>query len=306
MASSMKFMFLVVACLFVLSQYSVAQKSCSYDYMFEGRYATRDYNGNLINPPPPNRPMYIAANSVCHNPAGKFDRSYINVSSIDFNLTIKESIFNFPDCSEKLETSLAFIGLVSQNFYNDAILQRKTIPELKSMIPVVVSSAIDIAREQIDSGSQRVIIPGYIPLGCLPIYKTVFQTKNLAAYGLSHCVKRFNYLTRSHNEQLQAAIAKLARERPNAEVIYADFYNAYLYLLRVARRNGFEIKKACCGRGGDYNYNIKRTCGATDIPQCPDPERHVNFDGVNLSEISHKIMASRLATLILPKLQCRF
>ncbi|KAL9147135.1 hypothetical protein ABFS82_13G154900 [Erythranthe guttata] len=279
MASSMKFMFLVVAFLFFVSQYSVAQKSCAYDYMFEGRYATRDYNGNLINPPPPNRPLYISANSVCHDPA---------------------------DCSDKLETSLAFIGLVSQNFYNDAILQRKTIPELKSMIPVVVSSAIDIAREQIDSGSQRVIIPGYIPLGCLPIYKTVFQTKNLAAYGLSHCLKRFNYLTRSHNEQLQAAIAKLARERPNAVVIYADFYNAYLYLLRVARHNGFEIKKSCCGRGGDYNYNIKRTCGATDIPQCPDPERHVNFDGVNLSEISHKIMASRLATLILPKLQCRF
>ncbi|KAL7130738.1 hypothetical protein ABFS83_13G154000 [Erythranthe nasuta] len=141
MASSMKFMFLVVAfLLFFLSQYSVAQISCPYDYMFEGRYATRDYNGNLINPPPPNRPMYISANSICHDPA---------------------------DCTEKLETSLAFIGLVSQNFYNDAILQKKTIPELKSMIPVVVSSAIDIAREQIDSGSQRVIIPGYIPLGSI-------------------------------------------------------------------------------------------------------------------------------------------
>ncbi|KAL7088151.1 hypothetical protein ACP275_13G110900 [Erythranthe tilingii] len=279
MASPMKFMFLVVAFLFFLSQYSAAQESCPYDYMFEGRYATRDYNGNLINPPPPNRPMYISSNSICRDPA---------------------------DCSEKLATSLAFIGQVSQNFYNDAILQRKTMPELKSMIPVVVSSAIDIAREQIDSGSRRVIIPGYIPLGCLPIYKTVFQTKDLSAYGLSHCLKRFNYFTRSHNEQLQAAIAKLARERPNAVVVYADFYNAYLYLLRVARHDGFEIKKVCCGRGGDYNYNIKRTCGATDIPQCPDPDRHVNFDGVNLSAISHKIMARRLATLIFPKLQCRF
>lgn len=46
-----------------------------------------------------------------------------------------------------------------------------------------------------------------------------------------------------HNEQLQQAIDELKAQNPNTTIIYADYYNAYLWILSKARLLGKGVMK---------------------------------------------------------------
>ncbi|KAL0362946.1 UNVERIFIED_CONTAM: Acetylajmalan esterase [Sesamum calycinum] len=100
--------------------------------------------------------------------------------------------------------------------------------------------------------------------------------------------------------RLQKAIHTLKQEKPNAVVVYADYYNAYQFLLKVATSHGFEREKACCGTGGKYNFNMMRMCGGAGVEVCSHPERYMSWDGVHLTEKGYKIMAAWLLNNIFP------
>ncbi|KAL9147113.1 hypothetical protein ABFS82_13G153200 [Erythranthe guttata] len=236
--------------------------------------------------------------------------SPVTASSLNVQLDWMFSHFNSTclddkDCVEKLRHALFMVGEIGGNDYNYAIFQGKTMDELRSMVPEVVDAVMNATRRVINSGAKRVVIPGNFPIGCLPIYKTAFQTNISTAYDDSQCLKQLNEFAKYHNEQLQEAIEKLVQEKPNAIVVYGDYYNAYEFLLKVARYHGFETEKACCGIGGKYNFNMTRMCGAHGVPVCEDPHRYMSWDGVHLTQKGYRIMAGWLLHNIFPKLQCR-
>ncbi|KAK4439687.1 GDSL esterase/lipase [Sesamum alatum] len=107
------------------------------------------------------------------------------------------------DCVEKLQNALFMVGEIGGNDYNYAIFQGKTMEELRSMVPDVVATIIYAARRVIEIGGKRVVIPGNFPIGCLPIYKTAFQTNISAAYDKKQCLKNLNEFAKYHNEELQ-------------------------------------------------------------------------------------------------------
>lgn len=82
------------------------------------------------------------------------------------------------------------------------------------------------------------VVPGNMPIGCLPVYKTQFLTNISAAYDESRCLKQMNDFAKYHNQQLQQAIHDLKQQNPNATVVYADYYNAYRFLLEHAKSHG--------------------------------------------------------------------
>ena len=84
-------------------------------------------------------------------------------------------------------------------------------------------------------GATRVIVPGNFPIGCLPIYLTGFQSNDSTAYDKFHCLKDLNNLSIHHNNLLKQAIEELRKERPNVMMVYGDYYNAYLKLLRKVK-----------------------------------------------------------------------
>ncbi|KAL0443265.1 UNVERIFIED_CONTAM: GDSL esterase/lipase [Sesamum latifolium] len=116
------------------------------------------------------------------------------------------------DCVEKLQNALFMVGEIGGNDYNYAIFQGKTMEELRSMVPHVVATIVDAARKVIEVGGKRVVIPGNFPIGCLPIYKTAFQTNNSAAYDKNRCLNHLNEFAKYHNQELQKAIHTQTRE----------------------------------------------------------------------------------------------
>ena len=63
------------------------------------------------------------------------------------------------------------------------------------------------------------------------------------------------------------------------------------------------LQKSCCGIGGDYNFDLKNICGP-EVPVCPNPNDHISWDGVHLTQNAYKFMAHWLIDDIVPKLRC--
>jgi hypothetical protein len=60
-------------------------------------------------------------------------------------------------------------------------------------------------------GAMDVVVPGVLPVGCFPIYLTVYGTSNAADYDNLGCLKKFNDLSAYHNILLQRRVAVLQR-----------------------------------------------------------------------------------------------
>jgi len=45
-------------------------------------------------------------------------------------------------------------------------------------------------------------------------------------------------------------------------------------------------------------------CGTPGVPVCPEPDRYISWDGVQLTEKAYQYMAMWIIDDILPKLQC--
>ncbi|KAL3614828.1 hypothetical protein CASFOL_040489 [Castilleja foliolosa] len=83
-------------------------------------------------------------------------------------------------------------------------------------------------------GAKRVVVPGNFPIGCLPIYKTAFQTNISTTYDENNCLKQLNEFSTYHNAELQNGIRKMIeQEKPNAIVIYADYYETSAHIINV-------------------------------------------------------------------------
>ncbi|OMO92509.1 Lipase, GDSL [Corchorus olitorius] len=117
-----------------------------------------------------------------------------------------------------------------------------------------------------------------------------------------------NNLSIYHNTHLKKALETLRKEHPNVIIVYGDIYEAYNWILSDAKILGFDaesIQRACCGIGGDYNFNITKMCGVSGVPVCSNPDKSLSWDGAHLTQQAYKFMARWLIYDIYPKLQCQ-
>uniref|UniRef100_A0A0E0PIX2 Uncharacterized protein n=1 Tax=Oryza rufipogon TaxID=4529 RepID=A0A0E0PIX2_ORYRU len=58
--------------------------------------------------------------------------------------------------------------------------------------------------------------------------------------------------------------------------------------------NGYKrgALRACCGGGGPYNYNMSASCGLPGATTCEDPDAHVSWDGIHLTEAPYRFIAN--------------
>lgn len=89
-------------------------------------------------------------------------------------------------------------------------------------------------QKVINFGAVRVVIPGNFPFGCFPIYLTGFKSNDSMAYDELNCLKELNNFSIYQNDLLQRTTQELSQENPNAVIIYADYYNAFLWVYRRA------------------------------------------------------------------------
>lgn len=237
----------------------------------------------------------------------KIAMSFTN-SSLSVQIDWMSSHFKSIYSPEKLKKSLFLVGEIGGNEFNYGLAQGKTIDEMRRMVPDVVQTIVHGVKRVIDFGATRIIVPGNFPIGCVTAMLTRLMTNKTTAYDEHHCLKDLNSLAAFYNHHLQQAIQEMKKKYPKITLVYGDYYNAYLWLLQNAVRLGFDknsLQKACCGIGGNYNYNNIKTCGAAGVPVCVDPNTYISWDGIHLTQAAYKWLSRWLIKDMLPQLNCK-
>ncbi|CAN6363028.1 unnamed protein product [Urochloa humidicola] len=202
------------------------------------------------------------------------------------------------DCAKKLSRALFLVGEIGGNDYNYGFFQGiRSVEAMKTYVPQVIRTVMDVAKEVIELGATQIIIPGNFPIGCSPSYLSLFSTSGTADLDDRGCLKTYNAFAQHHNEQLQAAIDDLRKANTDVTIIYADYYGAFMHLLDHASILGFDqgsLLQACCGAGGAYNFKMNLICGAPGTSTCADPARRVSWDGIHLTQQAYKAIALSL------------
>lgn len=171
-------------------------------------------------------------------------------------------------------------------------------------------------------GAKTIVVPGVVPMGCVPRYLTMFQSSsNPGDYDAAGCIRWLNDFAEEHNRALKRMLDHIVRpQNPTVAVVYADYYGAIMEITRSPHKHGMHhawiivvavssfkseptacsvqvtgFRKdvaftACCGDGGPHNSGALIACNATAI-LCPDPSKHISWDGIHLTEAAYHFVA---------------
>ncbi|XP_010518794.1 PREDICTED: GDSL esterase/lipase At5g45910 [Tarenaya hassleriana] len=156
------------------------------------------------------------------------------------------------ECDGYFKKSVFFVGEIGGNDYNYPLLLTGTFKQTMDLVPLVVQKIINVTSELIEEGAMTVVVPGNLPIGCIPAFLTRFQSDKGWLYdSRNRCFKPLNTLSKSHNDQLIKGLDALRTKYPQATIIYADYYSAAMQFFNSPLKFGFSggVPKACCGTG---------------------------------------------------------
>ncbi|CAO2209447.1 unnamed protein product [Urochloa humidicola] len=198
-------------------------------------------------------------------------------------------------CVEHLSKSLFVMGEFGGNDYVFLLAANKTLEQTKTYVPAVVKAIAGGVERLIKLGAKRIVVPGNLPTGCIPIMLTLYASPNKADYDRYGCLGKFNGLARYHNALLRREVRALRTRYPATKIAYADYFKPVITFLKNPANYGFDGSTAlvaCCGAGGGrYNYNTTAACGLPGATACADPSRAVNWDGIHLTEAAYRDIA---------------
>ena len=83
------------------------------------------------------------------------------------------------------------------------------------------------------------MVPGNLPIGCIPNYLFVFRSDNKGDYEAeTGCIGWLNELARYHNELLIEELERLRQLHPGVTIVYADYYGAAMEVFISPQRYG--------------------------------------------------------------------
>ncbi|KAK7275645.1 hypothetical protein RIF29_16765 [Crotalaria pallida] len=153
-----------------------------------------------------------------------------------------------------------------------------------------------------DLGARSFWIHNTGPIGCLPLTLANFPSAEKDEYG---CAKVYNELAQSFNQQLKEGLAQLRNDLPKVAITYVDIYSAKFSLFQDPKKYGFDQPHvACCGFGGEYNYNVNVQCSSTvnvngteiSVGSCGNPSVRIVWDGIHYTEAANKIVFNKIST----------
>ncbi|KAF3655401.1 putative salicylic acid-binding protein 2-like [Capsicum annuum] len=174
-----------------------------------------------------------------------------------------------------------------QFFYKDCFLfhdwQKQ---EAGHLVPEVVATIKNSVERLInEAGAKTVMVSGVLPMGCFPGFQSLFPEGD--SIGKGRCHKGLNMFARLHNDHLWQAILELRLEHPAVHIIYADYYKAFMAVVKNHAFLGFKTKtlmKACCGSGnGPFNFDVQKKCGEEGVTTCSDRAMYIHWDGFRLT-----------------------
>ncbi|KAF8698204.1 hypothetical protein HU200_035723 [Digitaria exilis] len=127
--------------------------------------------------------------------------------------------------SSYLGNSLFVFGEFGGNDYNAMLFGNYNTDQASTYTPQIVSTIASGVEKLIAMGATDIVVPGVLPIGCFPIYLTIYGTSNSGDYDNLGCLKKFNDLSTNHNNQLQSQLSTLQAKYKSARIMYADFYS---------------------------------------------------------------------------------
>nr|CAB3475769.1 unnamed protein product [Digitaria exilis] len=194
-----------------------------------------------------------------------------------------------------LSKSLFVMGEFGGNDYVFLLAANKTVDQIiRTYVPAVVKAISGGVERLIKLGAKRIVVPGNLPTGCIPIMLTLYASPSKKDYDRNGCLVKLNGLARYHNALLWREVRALRTKYPDTMIAYADYFKPVVKFLQKPTKFGFDGRTAlvaCCGAGGKYNYNITAACGFPGATACKDPSRAVNWDGIHLTEAAYEDIA---------------
>nr|CAB3483136.1 unnamed protein product [Digitaria exilis] len=173
------------------------------------------------------------------------------------------------DCRTYLNSSLFVVGEFGGNDYNAPLFGGKNVRTYAPQIIDKITSSVDAL---IELGATELVVPGVLPIGCFPLYLPLYPSSNKDDYDEIGCLKSFNNLSGYHNNLLKQAVSGLQSKHAGVRLMYADFYAQVVDM-------------------GSYNYNNRAWCGMSGSSACGDPEKHLVWDGIHLTDAAYHAVA---------------
>lgn len=199
-------------------------------------------------------------------------------------------------CSDIMSQSLFIVGEIGGNDYNLPMLSRVPIEKIRSFTPSVIAKISSTITELIGLGAKTLVVPGNLPIGCVPKYLLIFKSDDKEDYEPeTGCLRWMNEFSEYHNKLLLDEMEKLRKTNPTVTIIYADYYGAAMEIFRSPERFGIEEPLvACCGGEGPYGVSLSTACGYGDYKVCDNPDKYGSWDGFHPSEAAYKAIAMGL------------
>ncbi|XP_059659093.1 GDSL esterase/lipase At3g48460-like [Cornus florida] len=188
-------------------------------------------------------------------------------------------------CKEDIGKALFWIGATGVNDYTR--ISGFKMFNLQKLADNCIIHISQLMKELLNMGAKNIVVHGLPPVGCLPSSISLCPLKNFDKLG---CSLAINTGVMIHNRILQRMIVRFHNQYPDAKILYADYWNAFLKILTHPKEYNFlETTKACCGSGGGQtNFNVNQMCGAPGTFTCKDPSKYMSWDGIHLTDAMHQ------------------
>ncbi|KAK7301369.1 hypothetical protein RJT34_12232 [Clitoria ternatea] len=191
---------------------------------------------------------------------------------------------------------------IGQNDLTAGFLGNATLQQVNASVPNIINNFTENVKNIYNLGARSFWIYNTGPIGCLPLILANFPSAEKDSYG---CAKQYNAVAQNFNQKLKEALAQLRVNLALAAITYVDVYSAKYILFSNPEKYGFEHPHvACCGYGGDYNYNNNVGCGGTIkvngteifVGSCENPSVRVIWDGIHYTEAANKVVFDKIST----------
>jgi hypothetical protein len=152
-----------------------------------------------------------------------------------FRLSVRSA-----ECKDLFRRSLFIVGEFGGNDYNSPLFAFQPLEEVHKFVPDIVDSIGEGIEKLIAEGAVELVVPGVLPIGCFPVYLSIFRKQADGYGGKSGCIKDLNTLSWVHNVALQRKIAQLREKHAGAgvRIMYADYYTPAIQFVLHAEKWG--------------------------------------------------------------------
>ncbi|VVA97292.1 unnamed protein product [Arabis nemorensis] len=150
----------------------------------------------------------------------------------------------------------------------------------------LADSAVKFVRELHKLGARKIGVFSAMPVGCVPIQRTVFG--GIFRRG---CVKPLNNMAKQFNSRLFPALDSLDKELDGI-ILDIDVYDTLFDMIQHPKKYGSEVSdKGCCGVG---SLVISYMCNTLNPVNCYNSLAYVFWDSYHPTERAYQMIVDKL------------